>query len=95
MPVPAHFKQIETDHIFGNSSVDPDDAPVSLKARRGFAILKEQDPELLTSIARKGGQQSHKVGTAHEFTSEEAKVAGAKGGRYAHANRRARTESNE
>ena len=83
----------------GFAKDDPAFAPAkpapTLKARRGFAILKEQNPELLTSIARKGGQRAHEVGTAHKFTSDEAKVAGAKGGRNAHANRRARTENVE
>lgn len=32
-------------------------------------------------IARKGGRASHQKGTAHEFTSEEAKRAGKKGGK--------------
>lgn len=31
-------------------------------------------------IARKGGIAAHKKGTAHEWTSEEAKAAGRKGG---------------
>lgn len=32
-------------------------------------------------IASKGGKAAHEKGTAHEFTTEEARQAGAKGGR--------------
>ena len=31
-------------------------------------------------IASKGGKAAHEKGTAHEFTSEEAREAGRKGG---------------
>jgi len=48
----------------------------------GFAGI---DPERRREIASKGGKASHVAGTAHEFTSEEARAAGAKGGKLAHA----------
>ncbi len=38
------------------------------------------DPEKQRSIASKGGKAAHEAGTAHEFTSEEARIAGSKGG---------------
>lgn len=44
---------------------------------RGFAAM---DPKLVSEIARKGGIKAHAVGTAHKFTSDEARVAGRKGG---------------
>lgn len=44
---------------------------------RGFASLS---PERRREIASKGGKQSHFLGTAHTFTSEEAQEAGRKGG---------------
>ena len=47
------------------------------KRKRGFAAM---DPEKQKEIARKGGRAAHEKGTAHEFTSEEARVAGHKGG---------------
>jgi general stress protein YciG len=56
---------------------------------RGFAAM---DRKLVSEIARKGGKAAHSAGTAHEFTTEEARVAGRKGGRATHAKRRARTE---
>lgn len=43
---------------------------------RGLAALS---PERRRSIAAMGGRASHVAGTAHEWTSEEAAVAGRKG----------------
>lgn len=48
--------------------------------------------ELVSEIARKGGQAAHAAGTAHEFTSEEARLAGRKGARATHAKRLADRE---
>jgi general stress protein YciG len=45
-------------------------------ADRGFASM---DQDKRRAIARKGGQAAHAVGTAHEWTVEEARVAGRKG----------------
>ena len=39
-------------------------------------------------IARKGGRAAHEKGKAHEFTSEEARAAGRKGGEKVSVNRR-------
>ena len=47
------------------------------KDERGFASM---DPDKQRSIASKGGQAAHQKGTAHEFSSEEARAAGRKGG---------------
>lgn len=47
------------------------------KAKRGFAAMA---PERQREIARKGGKAAHEKGTAHEFTSEQARIAGKKGG---------------
>lgn len=38
------------------------------------------DTEKQRTIARKGGQAVHALGRAHEFNSDEARVAGKKGG---------------
>lgn len=46
-------------------------------SNRGFASM---DPERQREIASKGGRAAHRKGTAHEWTSEEARVAGRKGG---------------
>jgi general stress protein YciG len=39
-------------------------------------------------IASKGGKAAHQKGTAHEWTSEEAREAGRKGGMASHARRK-------
>jgi general stress protein YciG len=54
----------------------------SPKAKRGFAAL---DPVAVRELARKGGIAAHRVGTAHEFSSEEARAAGRKGGLASHS----------
>ena len=55
------------------------------KARgRGFASM---DVEKQRSIASLGGRAAHRLGTAHEFSSEEAREAGRKGGEAVSANR--------
>jgi general stress protein YciG len=55
------------------------------KARgRGFASM---DTDKQRSIASLGGRAAHRLGTAHEFSSEEAREAGRKGGEAVSANR--------
>ena len=51
------------------------------KRRRGFAAM---DRAKVIEIAHKGGVAVHEKGTAHRFTSEEARAAGRKGGRAPH-----------
>ncbi len=38
------------------------------------------DPEKQRAIASKGGKRAHEKGTAHQWTPEEARAAGRKGG---------------
>jgi uncharacterized protein len=57
----------------------------NVKARgRGFASM---DSEKQRRIASLGGRAAHQQGTAHEFSSEEAREAGRKGGEAVSANR--------
>lgn len=51
---------------------------------RGFASM---DRDRQREIARKGGRAAHEKGTAHEFTTDEARAAGRKGGERVSANR--------
>ena len=51
---------------------------------RGFATLDEQQ---LRQIASLGGRMAHEHGIAHEFTPEEARSAGRKGGEAVSRNR--------
>lgn len=44
------------------------------KSGRGFASM---DPARQREIASQGGRAAHASGNAHEFTSEEARAAGA------------------
>ena len=47
------------------------------RERRGFASMS---PEKQREIASKGGRAAHEKGTAHEFSADEAREAGRKGG---------------
>lgn len=47
------------------------------KSVRGFAAM---DTEKQKEIARKGGRAAHEQGVAHEWSSQEAREAGKKGG---------------
>ena len=51
---------------------------------RGFASMNEEKQR---EIARMGGRAAHEKGTAHEFTPEEARRAGRKGGVVVSRNR--------
>jgi len=51
---------------------------------RGFASM---DPQRQRQIASQGGRAAHVQGTAHEFSSEEARAAGRKGGEAVSRNR--------
>jgi len=53
-------------------------------ANRGFASM---DAQKQREIARKGGRAAHVKGTAHEFTRDEARAAGRKGGESVSSNR--------
>jgi uncharacterized protein len=52
-----------------------------IKKKRGFAVM---DPTEVRTLARRGGIAAHRAGTAHEFTSDEARAAGRKGGVACH-----------
>ena len=47
------------------------------RSNRGFASM---DPQRQKEIASKGGRAAHAKGTAHEWSSDEARNAGRKGG---------------
>lgn len=69
----------ETDGIREEEAVAKED--------RGFASM---DRSKQREIASKGGKAAHQKGTAHEWTSEEARAAGRKGGIASHQRRRER-----
>ena len=51
---------------------------------RGFAAM---DRKKVSEIASKGGKAAHAAGTAHQFSSDEARNAGKKGGVAPHVRR--------
>jgi len=58
------------------------------KEDRGFASM---DRAKQREIASKGGKAAHQKGTAHEWTSEEAREAGRKGGMASHRRKQQQT----
>jgi general stress protein YciG len=58
--------------------------PTERKERRGFASMS---PERQREIASKGGRAAHAKGTAHEWSPEEARSAGRKGGQVSRGGR--------
>ncbi len=60
------------------------------KEDRGFASM---DRGKQREIASKGGKAAHQKGSAHEWTSEEAREAGRKGGVASHRRKQARQQS--
>lgn len=50
---------------------------MGMKSKRGFASM---DPDRQREIASKGGRAAHAKGTAHEWSRDEARDAGRKGG---------------
>ena len=60
-------------------------------SKRGFGSMNEDRQR---EIASEGGKAAHEKGTAHEFTSEEAREAGRKGGEARHTNNINKNNSN-
>jgi len=60
------------------------EAPPKPRKPRGFAAM---DRKRVSEIASKGGKAAHAAGTAHEFSAEEARAAGRKGGLAPHVRR--------
>jgi general stress protein YciG len=54
------------------------------KERRGFASMSADKQR---EIASKGGRAAHEKGTAHEWTPDEARAAGRKGGQISRGGR--------
>ena len=62
------------------------------KEDRGFASM---DRGKQREIASKGGKAAHQKGTAHEWTSEEAREAGRKGGMASHRRKQEQAPATE
>jgi general stress protein YciG len=78
------------DHQEGNTSNSgaqaAADSQPKKKARRGFAAMSAEKQREIASL---GGKAAHAKGTAHEFSPEEARAAGRKGGQAAQRARQA------
>src|SRR5687767_6545342 len=91
-----------------NASGAPTGRSTNGRSNRGFASM---DRERQREIASKGGRAAHRKGTAHQWSADEAREAGRKGGTSvsrdrehmaaigreggASAHRRARTSNND
>jgi uncharacterized protein len=67
-----------------NTTETPGSSAPKPRKPRGFAAM---DRKKVSEIASKGGKAAHAAGTAHQFTSDEARVAGKKGGVAPHVRR--------
>ena len=67
-------------HNNGGSAVNTGER----KERRGFASMSAEKQR---EIASKGGRAAHEKGTAHEWTADEARSAGRKGGQVSRGGR--------
>lgn len=67
-----------------NEETKPAETVVKVRRPRGFAAM---DRSKVSEIASKGGKAAHAAGTAHQFTSDEARAAGKKGGVAPHVRR--------
>ena len=74
---------VSTEETTTTETPAPAPAPKPRKPR-GFAAM---DRKKVSEIASKGGKAAHAAGTAHQFTSDEARVAGKKGGVAPHVRR--------
>lgn len=79
-PIRAHALHL----VFATRHLAGEEGNVA-KEDRGFASM---DRAKQREIASKGGKAAHQKGTAHEWTSEEARDAGRKGGIASHQRRR-------
>ncbi len=61
-----------------------DDSGSRKTSNRGFAAM---DPEKQRRIASEGGRAAHRQGVAHEWSRDEAREAGRKGGQIVSQNR--------
>lgn len=70
--------------IYNRACPDPTYRRTNPTRRKGFASM---DKACLAAISSKGGRAAHEKGTAYEFTPEEARAAGHKGGLAISSNR--------
>lgn len=69
-----------------------EEGEVMANSDKGFATLRHTNPQKMREICSKGGKAAHAKGTAHTWTSEEAREAGRKGGLKSRKNKPATEE---
>lgn len=74
----------ETSDTPGTSTEEKGVSEPKVRRPRGFAAM---DRTKVSEIASKGGKAAHAAGTAHQFTTDEARAAGKKGGVAPHVRR--------
>jgi len=79
MQTPTELASMTEYRSEGNPAVPP-----RKKERRGFASMSAEKQR---EIASKGGKAAHRKGTAHQWSSEEARDAGRKGGQISRGGR--------
>jgi general stress protein YciG len=83
VPQQPRPEQTAQGHHTGQAAQSPS-TEAARPRRRGFAAM---DRDRVKQIASKGGRAAHAAGTAHQFNSDEARVAGKKGGMAPHVRR--------
>jgi general stress protein YciG len=86
-PTNASMPNTQASPTTTNSAAEDGGTPheqPSRPRRRGFAAM---DRDRVKEIASKGGRAAHAAGTAHQFSADEARVAGKKGGLAPHVRR--------
>ena len=80
-PVAEPVKQADA---IAQADMAPQAETAAAPRRRGFAAM---DRDRVKAIASKGGRAAHAAGTAHQFSADEARTAGKKGGMAPHVRR--------
>ena len=88
----TNFEQDMNNQNERNSGPDNGPGTGTRKSRRGFAAM---DPAKQREIARQGGKAAHQLGVAHEWSSQEAREAGRKGGQNSRGGGRSKNSTRE
>ena len=82
--IPSEATSNETPESPNETAKVESSEPPKVRRPRGFAAM---DRSKVSEIASKGGKAAHAAGTAHQFSSDEARNAGRKGGVAPHVRR--------
>jgi hypothetical protein len=71
-----HFREIKMATTHNDTNNNQNTGSRNNQSGSGNQGFASMDPERQKEIASQGGKAAHAAGTAHEFTSEEAREAG-------------------